>query len=235
MDKKKKSEETATVRGGLLPIVASGFSLMALGIFLYVFLGDVEKELKEDAVYWFLIALAAAILPYLKQIRFKDLELDLREEISRNRKDLELHFNKEISNNREELDQRMDNLQAFTSSIGPVELSESKLSEEYREHRDRVFGDFNRRLKRADPDQRLSLQERFTRMHLLRFGITLSDVKTALSELGIYNGDITNEFDAVTVEAIGRFQEISGLEADGIFGPETYQRMVLRLTTQSNN
>ena len=220
MFESKESKDDATSRWDLLPFIAVVFSLVSLWIFLYVFFGNVENELKADAIYWFLIALAAAILPHVRQIRFRDLELNLREEISENRK---------------ELDQRVDNLQAFMSSIGAVELSESKLPQELREHRDRVFRDFNRRLQRADPDQRLSLQERFTRMHLTRFGITLSDVKSVLVELGLYKGDITNEFDAETAEAIGRFQEMNGLEGDGIFGPMTYQRLASRLSTESSD
>jgi len=220
MVESKESKDDATGRWDLLPFIAVVFSLVALGIFLYVFFGNVEKELKADAIYWFLIALAAAILPYIKQIRFRDLEINLREEITKNR---------------EEMDQRIDNLQAFMSSISAVELSESNLPQEMREHRDRVFRDFNRRLRRTDPDQRLSLQERFTRMHLTRFGITLSDIKTALAELGLYKGDITNEFDTDTAKAIESFQEMNGLEADGIFGPMTYQRLASRLSTESSD
>jgi murein L,D-transpeptidase YcbB/YkuD len=215
----KESKDDANGGKDLLPVIAVVFSLVAIGIFLYVFFGNVEKELKADAIYWFLIALAAAILPFLKQIRFRDLEINLREEISKNR---------------EEMDQRVDNLQAFMSSISAVELSESKLPQEMREHRDRVFRDFNRRLQRTDPDQRLSIQDRFTRMHLARFGIALSDVKKALAELGLYEGDITDIFDADTAKAIEGFQEMNGLEADGIFGPMTYQRLASRLSTKSS-
>ena len=68
-------------------------------------------------------------------------------------------------------------------------------------------------------------------MQLARFGITVSDIKTALADLGFYKGEITNEFDTCTAEAIAHFQEMNGLEADGIFGSMTYQRLASHLST----
>jgi murein L,D-transpeptidase YcbB/YkuD len=211
----RKSTGFVNVIRDPLPIIAAVFSVLAFGIFLYVFLGDVKEELKADSIYWFIIALAAAVLPLIKQIRFRDLEITLR---------------KEISEHREELDRRVDNLQLFVTSADWVKLSESKLPEGLREYRDRVFSDFNRRLKRADPEQRVKLQEHYTRLHLARFKITLSSVKTALAELGLYKGEISNDFNIETAEAIGRFQEMNGLEIDGIFGPMTYERLASRLS-----
>jgi murein L,D-transpeptidase YcbB/YkuD len=220
MAEEKMVRENATSRRDLLPLISLVFSLFAFAVFLYVFFGNVAKEFRADAIYWFLIALAAAVLPQLKQIRFRDLEISLREEISKSR---------------EEVEQRVDNLQAFMSSINSVELSESALSQDQREHRDRVFRDFNRRLQGAEPEQRLGLQERFTRMHLAKLGISLSDVKTALAQLGLYKGNITNDFDNATARAIEHFQEMNGLEADGIFGLMSYQRLAAHLAQKSGD
>ncbi len=213
--KNNNSDESVS---NVLPIVSAVFSVCAFGIFLYAFFGDVEEVIKKDAVYWFLISLSAAVLPQIKQIRFKDFEVKLKEQMHKHR---------------EELEQRMDNLQVFMSSADMVNLSESNMPEEVRDARNRVFNDFNKRLQRADHGQRLDLQERFTLMHLMRFGIALSDVKAALAKAGVYNGEISNEFDGSTAEAIQKFQELNGLEVDGIFGPMAYKLLASELSQGS--
>lgn len=203
-----------TNRPDRLPMIAFFFSFSALVIFLYVFFTDVGPELKSDAIYWFLIALTAAIIPQVRQIRFRDLELHLKEEIEKHR---------------EEVEKRVDDLQALTSSLNAVALSESAIPIEVREHRDRVYRNFNQRLKGMNPDQRLKTQEHFSRMHLARFDISLPDAKRALAALNFYRGEVTDQFDLETANAIQKFQQESSIEADGILGPMTCEKLLLHI------
>ena len=62
----------------------------------------------------------------------------------------------------------------------------------------------------------------------LRVGSTGSAVKRlqyALYELKYYDGDISGTFDTVTENAVMLFQELNGLEIDGVAGQQTQQKL----------
>ncbi len=48
-----------------------------------------------------------------------------------------------------------------------------------------------------------------------------SQLQQDLTELGYYDGEITGQFDEATEQALRAFQEFAGIEADGVYGPET--------------
>jgi 8-oxo-dGTP pyrophosphatase MutT (NUDIX family) len=61
-------------------LLGSLFSIFALGVTIWLlFFSKAESSLLDQTVYWFLIALVAAVIPYIKQIRWKDLEIHLKE------------------------------------------------------------------------------------------------------------------------------------------------------------
>lgn len=63
-----------------LTILGFVFSFFAMVITLWLlFFKEPDSPLLEQAVYWFLIALIAAVIPYVKQLKWKDLELQLKE------------------------------------------------------------------------------------------------------------------------------------------------------------
>jgi len=63
-----------------ITVLGSAFSIFALSITIWLlFFSEADSPLLDQAVYWFLIALIAAVIPYIKQIRWKDLEIHLKE------------------------------------------------------------------------------------------------------------------------------------------------------------
>jgi 8-oxo-dGTP pyrophosphatase MutT (NUDIX family) len=72
----KKSPSPITI----LAILGSVFSIFALGVTVWLlFFFKPDSSPLDQTVYWFLIALVAAVIPYIKQIRWKDLEIHLKE------------------------------------------------------------------------------------------------------------------------------------------------------------
>lgn len=66
---------------------------------------------------------------------------------------------------------------------------------------------------------------------LLKSGMSGEDVKTLqleLKQLGYFSGTATGYFGPVTKNAVVRFQQANGLEADGIVGPKTFQALKKR-------
>ncbi len=54
-------------------------------------------------------------------------------------------------------------------------------------------------------------------------------VQTRLKELGIYGGDIDGVYDVETADAVKRFQEYNGIDANGVCGSETLIALGLSL------
>lgn len=69
----------------VIPILGYGFAALSFYLFVYIFFfvtPDADNNaVREQAIYWFLIAIAAALLPHIKQIRYKDLEVLFQQRI----------------------------------------------------------------------------------------------------------------------------------------------------------
>lgn len=63
-----------------LSVMGIVFSLFAIAVTVWlIFFEKPDSRLLDQAVYWFLIALVAAIIPNIKQFKWKDLEFHLKE------------------------------------------------------------------------------------------------------------------------------------------------------------
>jgi len=62
-----------------IALLGSLFSIFAIGITIWLLFFADDQKLHEQTLYWFLVALAAAIIPNIKQLKWKDLEIHLNE------------------------------------------------------------------------------------------------------------------------------------------------------------
>lgn len=82
------------------------------------------------------------------------------------------------------------------------------------------------RLARLLPQEfQIASLKNHTRGFLRRKGVQVSEIKEKLQNLALYSGPIDEDFDDQLVEAIRAFQEREHLPADGILGPQTYERL----------
>ncbi|MFH7242272.1 MAG: peptidoglycan-binding protein [Spirulina sp.] len=63
-------------------------------------------------------------------------------------------------------------------------------------------------------------------------GEAVQQLQTALAQGGWYQGEIDGRYGDNTAEAVQRFQQQQGLPADGMVGPETWQRLMFSLNPQ---
>lgn len=63
-------------------------------------------------------------------------------------------------------------------------------------------------------------------------GDAVHELQTALERLGIYDGPADRRYSDRTQAAVETFQQQEGLAVDGLAGPETWQRLALRLLPQ---
>ncbi|WP_018131085.1 C40 family peptidase [Effusibacillus pohliae] len=67
---------------------------------------------------------------------------------------------------------------------------------------------------------------------ILKFGMSGNDVQTLqteLKELGYFTATATGYYGPLTKDAVIRFQQASGLDVDGIVGPQTFRALEKRL------
>lgn len=56
-------------------------------------------------------------------------------------------------------------------------------------------------------------------------GSAVKKLQYALYELKYYDGDITGKYDELTESAVMTFQQVNGLDMDGVAGQQTQQRL----------
>jgi hypothetical protein len=59
----------------------------------------------------------------------------------------------------------------------------------------------------------------------LMFGQDVHEIQSQLKNMGYYQGAINGLYDKNTVQAVKEFQQKEGLQADGIFGPKTFNKL----------
>lgn len=221
-DKKSESgltsQSTTKKRSTRVSIIGYSFSIFALAVFLYVFLFPVDKELKQQAIYWFYTSLVAALVPNIKELKLKDFEVEFKEEIVR-------EIGAKIEEQTEELKQNV--VRAVEKAIALEEM----LPEDYKMMRDKQY------LEHVDGIQDMSSEKRFEcrKQHSLEFlrsrNIEVHDFKQMLQKIKCYQGELDNEFDGQLVRSILEFQEQYDVTpAGGIIGPKTFNKIALLVT-----
>lgn len=191
------------------------FSAISFIVFAYILFFPVEKELKQQAIYWFASSFVAAIIPSVKQFKIKDIEVQLQE------------ISQKIEDNKSLIDKRTEELkESLFLSLESVREREESLPEEYKSKRELEYQKYAARLKKLTLEERLKEQKRFTRSHLNNIDMDVADLKTMLQKAGLYEGAIDEIFDEELARSISAFQEKYGVvPIDGTAGPKTLSKL----------
>jgi murein L,D-transpeptidase YcbB/YkuD len=191
------------------------FSAISFVVFIYVLLFPVEKELKQQAIYWFASSFIAAVIPNVKQFKIKDIEVQLQ------------GISKKIEENKNLIEQKNEELRDdLFLSLESVRKNEESLSEDYRTKREQGYQRYANKLEKLTPDRRLKEQNKFTVINLIDIGMSISDLKKMLQKAGFYKGGIDEIFNEQLAQSIGDFQQKHGvLPVDGTAGPKTLSKL----------
>jgi murein L,D-transpeptidase YcbB/YkuD len=198
------------------------FSAISFFVFIYVLVFPVEKELKQQATYWFTSSFIAAILPSVKQFKFKDFEIQF--------KDIENRLqgiSQKIEESKSLIEKKNEELKAdLLLSLDSVRKSEESLSEELKSQRESAYQIDMEKLNKLTPEERLKEQKRYTEFDLNTVGISVANLKTMLQETGFYQGNIDDVFNLELVQSVKTFQEKYEVTPfDGIAGPKTLSKL----------
>ena len=209
-----------------ISFISTVFALFALAICVYSLFYSFEAATKTQAIYWFCIALVAAIVPYLKdlapyikRVKVGDVEVELNE------------LKKEVQTVKNDI-KKLDDVMM---RLFKVSQKEASLPQGIRELRQEVFSAYAETLTKKTPEDKLPEQEFFTQRHLTNASMDITQLKEALSQLDYYHGSIDQGFTLELTQAIEKFQS-ENLEGqpDGIAGPITLSRIDKLLRSQSS-
>jgi hypothetical protein len=188
------------------------FSLTALGMFVYTTFFSNEPSLRGQGIYWFGISLACLLLPEVRKLKLKDVEVEFKEKLKKvERKIFELE-------------------DEFFKHLQTLRKEEDSLPADYIERRNRHWDNFEEYVQSLDEDTRFEIQKSNTLHYLQEFKLSVKQLKERLSRLGYYTGVMDDVFSKDLAEALTAFQRVNNLRhVDGVFGQLTYEAMAERL------
>lgn len=205
--------------------ISAIFTLFALAISIHSLFFSTETATRTQAIYWFCIALVAAITPHLKdlapyirRVKVGEVEVELNE------------LKKEVQTVKNEIRE----LDGLMTRLASVSQNEASIPTEIREFRQEVFNRYAERLAKKTADDRLAEQESYTQEHLRKASMSIPELKVALKQLNYYHGTMDPSFSLELAQAIEKFQSenVQG-NPDGIAGPITLSKIDELLRSQS--
>lgn len=208
--------------GVITRIIGYGFGIIALAIFIYGFFFSPDSILKEQAILWFYSALIASLIPQIKQFKYKDLEIQFRENFQK--------LEKDVGEKIEKLELNL------LDKVEKIKRQEMSLSGDNKERRLKTHNEFANMLASLPEQERLFYQEQQSRMNLQRNDMSLIEFKTLLKQAGYYVGEIDDHFTVSLKNSIKDFQTKSQLDTvDGIIGDLTILRLHENISNKTTN
>lgn len=168
---------------------------LAVGI-LSLFKGlNIFVDHHEKAVLWFGLAVVAILVPYIKEITFKDLRVVI------------------------------DDLKEAKKSLDATTLTSRLLHARLTATRNELIHGYQIYLDSLPPDQKNLKVIEMSKLYIHEMGLDIKKVKEWLAKLDYEVGAPDNEITQLYIETIRKFQQEYGLGDDGIFGYRTYDKL----------
>lgn len=165
-----------------------------------------EKEPPIQSLYWFLLVLGALILPYIKEITFRDISLTLKDG---------------LESQREELEQTRKDLEArIESGINRAMDRVNQVDEEFADIRRELVRGYQIYLTEVlqTDEERYDKVVMLNTMYAKEMDLSVSELKELLRVGGFFQGKSDDTYSMELMQGIKKFQQSQGLVPDGIFG-----------------
>jgi hypothetical protein len=192
-------------------------AFIALLMFLYHLIAPTVNlpEPSINALYWFLLCILIFILPYIRKITFKDFSI-LFKEIKATTQHIS-EANKEIKATKQLLSEAKN------------ELMEARLR--FDKTREELVLGYFEYLKGLPEDEQDKKKIKLTNLYLENMSLSERDLTKMLNKVGT-RCEIRDEIMTETLRAIEQFQRDFGLISDGVFGYQTYAKLLEITRTQ---
>lgn len=156
----------------------------------------VNKKVPPESLYWFFFALIAILLPYIRTITFKDLKIAVND----------------MNSVKKNIDEAKSLLQEIREKIDRPRVE--------------LIRGYSCYLETLSDEERMKKIKHLSGLYLKDMDLSIGDVKGLLKEQGCYRGEIDDRFCKEYYEALCTFQKKAGLIIDGIFGYQTYRKLL---------
>lgn len=187
-----------------LRIVSIGIGLVAFAMSYYVTFHPRSPSVEDQGIYWFLVGAVALILPAVTRIRWKDLEIEFRERLHK-------------------VEDGLSAVQSALRNAGArAQEREQRRSTADSDALREQFNRFEERLPTLAPEDLLRVQREDSLTYLASIGLSVGEVKMALKQAELYDGEVDDQFTTAVAKAVADFQRTRRLpNVDGIVGPDT--------------
>jgi len=196
-------EENSRKQKYVLQALMAVAALISFVVFLYHVFAPANKwpELSENAIYWFLLSLLAIIFPYISEITFKDFHV----------------LFKEIS----------ENTQKLVTAKNQLELARFRFDKT----REELILGYFKYLKSLPEEKQIERKIHLTKLYLEGMFLSERQLMEMLNNVSDVECEVAEHITVGTLKAIEQFQTNLGLIPDGVFGYQTYAKL-LELTEQ---
>jgi hypothetical protein len=173
-------------------------AIIAFIVFLYHVVAPAYElpEPSDNAVYWFLLAFMALIFPYIREIKLKDFTFIFQK-----------------------MEESKNMLKAAINELEEARLRFDKTREEL------VFGYFEY-LNSLPEKKKIEKKIYLTKLYLEGMSLSEHDLMVALNSIDNIDCVVADKLTAETLKAIEQFQANNGLIPDGVFGYQTYAKLL---------
>lgn len=174
-------------------------SVIALIILIYHLIAVPVFKINEppqNAIYWFLLAIFSLIIPYIREITIKDFTL----------------FFREMKDSRQQL------------KTAANKLEEAQLR--FDRTREELVKGYAIYLENLDDEERYKKKVDLTKLYLEGMGMQPEDLAERLKEVVGIECKVTKDITPEVIDAVAKFQEKYNLVVDGIFGYQSYTKLM---------
>ena len=175
-----------------LEYISYGLAALAVIIGLAsVFKTEFISKSHDKALLWFAFALLAILIPYIREITFKDLKVVI------------------------------DKINSASQNMDGAAISVKELNNRLNATRDELIDGYQELLRSLPENERKSRVVRLSRLYLQEMGMDVTTVKKWMIEVGHPIANLDETMDDAYLTVLRNIQQANGLGDDGIFGYRT--------------
>jgi putative peptidoglycan binding protein len=170
-----------------------------------VFKADFICKAHDKALLWFAFALLAILIPYIREITFKDLKVVI------------------------------DKINTASQNLDGAAITVKELNNRLNATRDELIDGYQELLRSLPEEERKKRVIRLSRLYLQEMGMDVTTVKKWLIEVGYPITNLDETMDDEYLTALRSTQQANCLGDDGIFGYRTLNLLNQLRTRPDNN
>lgn len=180
------------LKWGSIILAIFAIAVGVISLFFDTILGDEP----DKAVIWFGLAIAAILIPFIREITIKDMKLVLRD------------------------------LKEAKVSLDATTLTSQQLKSKLTPTRNELISVYQTYLSSLPEEEKEEKVKEMSFLYIEEMCLDVKKVKNWLKELNYFDGKLDRNLSTEYIKSVRNFQMKNGLGNDGIFGYRTYDKII---------